>query len=158
MNVTDIDDKIILRARESYLLDQAISTNLALTPELISDVEAAFTKYLAKPLKSLTAPLEHSPNATSFEILDLLLQKDQSEAQWAKEAREREEKFGMYLASLSKARDAYNAAQQRVGKPEGEGQAVKDLVEGAADVLGPYLGEKVWHIFIVSISTDSGYL
>lgn len=151
MNVTDIDDKIILRARESYLLDQAISTNLALTPELISDVEAAFTKYLAKPLKSLTAPLEHSPNATSFEILDLLLQKDQSEAQWAKEAREREEKFGMYLASLSKARDAYNSAQQKVGKPEGEGQAVKDLVEGATDVLGPYLGEKVWHIFIVSI-------
>ncbi|KIR96146.1 cysteine-tRNA ligase [Cryptococcus deuterogattii 2001/935-1] len=145
MNVTDIDDKIILRARESYLLDQVISSNPALTPELISDVEAAFTKYIAKPLKSLPTPLEHSPNATSFEILDLLLQKDQFEAQWAKEAREKEEKFGMYLASLSKAREAHNAAQQKVGKPEGEGQAVKDLVEGAADVLGPYLGEKLGH-------------
>lgn len=155
MNVTDIDDKIILRARESYLLDQAISSNPALTPQLISDVEAAFTKYIAKPLKSLPTPLEHSPNATSFEILDLLLQKDQSEAQWAKEAREREEKFGMYLTSLSKAREAYNSAQQKVGKPEGEGQAVKDLVEGAADVLGPYLGEKVWHMFIVLSSSDS---
>ncbi|WVQ78146.1 cysteine-tRNA ligase [Cryptococcus sp. DSM 104549] len=142
MNVTDIDDKIILRARESYLLDQAISSNPALTPALLADVQTAFSKYLHnKPLKSLSAPLPTAPNSTDFEIFEALLQKYASDEAWAKEAKEKEEKFEMYLESLKKARNAYQVAEARVGKEEGKGQAVKELVDGASDVLGPHLGE-----------------
>jgi cysteinyl-tRNA synthetase len=56
--------------------------------------------------------------------------------------REKDEKFGMYMGSLAKSCQAIKVARGRMGK-DGGGEAVKELVEGAADVLGPYLGETV---------------
>ncbi|ODN73472.1 cysteine-tRNA ligase [Cryptococcus amylolentus CBS 6039] len=143
MNITDIDDKIILRARESYLLDQVVATTPSLTPELISDAEKAFAKYLQKPLKALPEPLVGVENATTFEILDLLVKRDQNDAAWATKARENEEKFGMYLMSLGKAREAILTSKKRLNTPEASGEAVKDLVSSSMDTLGPFLGEKL---------------
>ncbi|WVN89023.1 cysteine-tRNA ligase [Cryptococcus depauperatus CBS 7841] len=142
MNITDIDDKIIIRARESHLLEQLISSTSSITTQLLSDVEAGFTQYLTKPLKSISA-LDIPPNATSFEVFDLILARYQSDTKWANEAREKEEKFGMYLASLAKAKEAYNNAKGKLDRPGNDNKAVKDLVEGATDILGPYLGDKL---------------
>ncbi|KAK8869958.1 cysteine-tRNA ligase [Kwoniella newhampshirensis] len=144
MNITDIDDKIILRARESYLLTQNITSNPALTPQLLSSTQEAFTRFLnLKLIKSLPSPVEapSSPNATSFDHFETILTRDKSDATWAKSARDKDEKFGLYLTSLSKARDAYRIAEQRLETAEVGGDGVRDLVEGASDVLGPYLGD-----------------
>lgn len=62
-----------------------------------------------------------------------------TDTEFAKAAKEKEEKFGMYLSSLSKA----SAAIQTAEKSLNSNGSVKELVEGAADVLGPYLGETV---------------
>jgi cysteinyl-tRNA synthetase len=57
--------------------------------------------------------------------------------------RDKEEKWGMYLSSLSKSRDAILTADKRLEDGQGQigSEAVQDLVEGASDVLGPWLGE-----------------
>ncbi|CUS12681.1 unnamed protein product [Tuber aestivum] len=47
-NVTDVDDKIILRARQQHLLEEFISENSSITPEVASTVSVAWTAYLRK--------------------------------------------------------------------------------------------------------------
>ncbi|CAZ83216.1 unnamed protein product [Tuber melanosporum] len=47
-NVTDVDDKIILRARQQHLLEEFISRNSSITPEVASTVSTAWTAYLKK--------------------------------------------------------------------------------------------------------------
>jgi cysteinyl-tRNA synthetase len=49
----------------------------------------------------------------------------------------------MYLTSLSKSSAAIRTAAKRLNGSEAGQEGVKDLVEGAGDVLGPYLGETV---------------
>lgn len=168
MNITDIDDKvraargasrywntqsklklicnlqIILRARESHLLAETISTNPTLTPKLIETTKEAFTKYLSKVLKAVPTPIPlPTPNSDSLEHFNAILEKDSSDSEWARTAREKEEKFGMYLASLSRAARAIEVAQGRLEAGNSGAEAVKELVEGASEVLGPYLGETV---------------
>lgn len=50
-----------------------------------------------KVLKETDAP---QPGETELATLDRLFKKDQSDAAWAKEMREKEEKFGLILGSL----------------------------------------------------------
>ncbi len=122
-----------------------IQTNQSLTSDLISTSKTAFSGFVNKKLlKSLPTPVD-PPSSTSDGLahFDAILQKATSDAEFAKAAREKEEKFSMYLASLSKASDAIRTAEKRLTAQEGESAAVKELVDGAADVLGPYLGETV---------------
>jgi cysteinyl-tRNA synthetase len=52
---------------------------------------------LLKLLKETDAPQQ---GETELATLDRLLKKDQSDAAWAKEMKEKEEKFGLILGSL----------------------------------------------------------
>ena len=54
MNVTDIDDKIIVRARQSYLLKQLREKYPTLTSELLKFVQEASNAYFASTLKRFT--------------------------------------------------------------------------------------------------------
>ncbi|EIW69520.1 cysteine-tRNA ligase [Tremella mesenterica] len=144
MNITDIDDKIIIRARETHLLNQTISQNPSLTSQLIADTQASFAAYLdSKLMKILPTSSEVGPNATPFETFENIVKRDTSDLQWAAEMRSKEEKFGMYMTSLTKAQAAIQKAEVRLAQSSGGGDAVKDLVEGTSDVLGPYLGTKL---------------
>jgi hypothetical protein len=68
---------------------------------LKGDIETAFSAYLSskllKVLKETDAPQQ---DETELATLERLLKKDQSDAAWAKETREKEEKFGLILGSL----------------------------------------------------------
>lgn len=168
MNVTDIDDKvsiavsaaeqicivcyrvgltcnqIILRARESHLVEELIKSTPALTPELVSLARDAFTAYFHKRIiRNEPSPTEPpSPNADAFDHFDTVAQRDQADATYAKAARDKEEKWSMYLASLSKASASIRIAEKELQAAGGGGaEGVKQLVEGVSDVLGPYLGE-----------------
>jgi len=158
MNITDIDDKvscfcyevvraddkIILRARESHLLAEAVTANTSLRPELVSTAKTAFTKFVEKKLvKCLPSPVNSAADADGLAQFDAILAKDQADPEWAKSAREKEEKFGMYLTSLTRASSAIRTAEERAGSGDAGVEGVKELVEGAADVLGPHLGETV---------------
>lgn len=137
MNVTDIDDKIIMRAREGYLLKETVEKNPALTAELIQTARKAYAEFLPKLVKSLPSPVE-SGSDDALEQFAAIAAKDASDAEFARAGREKEEKFGLYITSLSKARQAILDAEKSLAS--GNTQGVKELVDSTADVLGPYLG------------------
>lgn len=93
--------QIIVRAREQHLLKAFRDANPTLSETLKGNIKNAFSAYLSskllKVLKETDAP---QPGETELATLDRLLKKDQSDAAWAKEMREKEEKFGLILGSL----------------------------------------------------------
>nr|XP_018264033.1 cysteine-tRNA ligase [Kwoniella dejecticola CBS 10117]OBR86191.1 cysteine-tRNA ligase [Kwoniella dejecticola CBS 10117] len=145
MNITDIDDKIILRAREKYLLDETKSKHTSITPALLNDTKTAFSRFfsgkLIKSLPSLPASLSDSQD--DLDKFLVILEQDKSDPIFAEAARQKEEKYTLYLASLLKARGAIKKAE---GLLNGSGQTdVVELVDGTSDVLGPYYGETLGH-------------
>lgn len=56
-NVTDIDDKIILRARQEYLFKELKKQVTELSPALIADAEQAWSEYAQSKLKHLDPAL-----------------------------------------------------------------------------------------------------
>jgi cysteinyl-tRNA synthetase len=136
--------QIILRARESHLLSETITSHPSLTPDLLSTSHSAFSAYFSRRvLKSLPTPRPApGPNATALDHFSAVLAKDSADAEFARSMRDKEEKWGMYLSSLAKSRDAILTAEKRLEGGQGQtAEAVQDLVEGASDVLGPWLGE-----------------
>lgn len=121
-----------MRAREGYLLSQTIEQNPSVTPELIKEAREAFAQYLPKLVKNLPSPVE-SGSDNALEQFAAIEKKAGSDAAFVQAGTEKEEKFSLYIVSLAKARDAI------VNAEKGQG-STKDLVDGAADVLGPYLG------------------
>lgn len=93
--------QIIVRAREQHLLKAFRDANPTLSETLKGDIKTAFSAYLSskllKVLKETDAPQQ---DETDLATLERLLKKDQSDAAWAKEMREKEEKFGLILGSL----------------------------------------------------------
>lgn len=61
MNITDVDDKIILRARKNYLLDQYEQAHPTLTVSVLDDIDQAFQDYrsdLNKKIAELNVEIE----------------------------------------------------------------------------------------------------
>lgn len=160
MNITDIDDKvsatmplhdvflahvqIILRARESHLLERIASQHATLSLDLINQVQEAFQHFFnRKVLKNLPSPVEPSASGiTGQAYFADILKRDQSDPEFARVAREKEEKWSLYLTSLGKADRAIQGALQALEGNAGA-EAVKELIDESADVLGPYLGDTV---------------
>ena len=65
MNITDIDDKIILRARQQHLLAEFRTEHPAVDETVVSTANAAFTFYLKKNLPLL--PAETTSDSFTFE-------------------------------------------------------------------------------------------
>ena len=128
-----------------------ITSNSVLSSEMIETAHSAFESYLeSKLLKCLPTAIDRSSGSSALEHFDAIIDKDQKDEAWAAEARTKDEKFGMHVASLTRARDAIRIAEDQIksAKPETFGatagtQAVFDLVGGAYDILGPYLGTTV---------------
>jgi cysteinyl-tRNA synthetase len=116
-----------------------------LSTSLLSTTQSAFTAYLknklvkALPLSTDLPGIDGDPSA----YFDAVSAKNQGDSAWAKEAREKDEKFGMYLNSLSRSSTAIRSAQERFDKQEIGGDAANNLIEAAGDVLGPYIGQTV---------------
>lgn len=133
------------------MIHEMTMRNGILSSEMLKDAHAAFEAYLdSKLLKCLPSPIARPAGASSLEHFDAIVNKDQTDEAWAAEARAKEEKFGMHIASLTRARDNIKVAEERMrtAKPETFGatagrQAVIDLLYGSYDVLGPYLGSTV---------------
>ncbi|KAH8153481.1 uncharacterized protein LAJ45_02294 [Morchella importuna] len=57
-NVTDVDDKIILRARQNHLLEEFTSSNPTLTPDVLKTVTSAWSSYLSKITTDTPTPTD----------------------------------------------------------------------------------------------------
>ncbi|KAJ2233066.1 cysteinyl-tRNA synthetase [Coemansia sp. RSA 485] len=128
MNVTDIDDKIILRARQGLLLKQYREKNTTLTEQLVNDVHAAFLKFVASKLKE---PISVDADWLAF----VNKTNGGTDAQRAKD----DEKFPMNYKAASAAFDAIALARDQLAQGKGSQASAKVLIDASEDVLSLWL-------------------
>ncbi|KAA1121666.1 hypothetical protein PGTUg99_014068 [Puccinia graminis f. sp. tritici] len=134
MNVTDIDDKIIQRARQQHLLENLRSKADLITPELTDQVRQSLESYANNTVKKLLG------NELSLEEV---LQKAASQLQWKAEMVAKEEKFGMWIEALGSAHKALGRAiclsDMSIDNSRAEAER---LIDGASEVLSKWLDQK----------------
>ncbi|KAF8499666.1 tRNA synthetases class I (C) catalytic domain-containing protein [Russula emetica] len=141
MNITDIDDKIILRARQTYLLNKFKSEATSLTQALLDEVRTSWDSYVrckvSKGLPSEQVP----PSGSEWQAWSELSIKAADNA-WKNDALKRDEKFDMYFTAASRAYGAIQVASNYLKAGQTDAELAKRLVDDSADILALSLDKK----------------
>ncbi|KAF8635211.1 hypothetical protein AX17_003987, partial [Amanita inopinata Kibby_2008] len=139
MNITDIDDKIIERARQNHFFDKYKSELGELSSPLVSQVQEAWEVHMRERV-SRGLPPDLSPQAITQESWDTLNELFQN-TEWKNECLKRDEKFDMNFSSAKRSYLAIQKAKEHLsGKSEYNGlDAARQLVEDSRDVLLRFL-------------------
>ncbi|KAF7985093.1 hypothetical protein HWV62_8979 [Athelia sp. TMB] len=141
MNITDIDDKIIVRARQNFLVDKFRTETTALSSELITDVRASWTSYVQSKVPKGLGANETLAVGEEEKVWPRLAELFQDKA-WKQECLKRDEKFDMYFSAASRTLAAIQAAESSLKANEtGQGAAHK-LIDESRDVLSLSQDEK----------------
>jgi cysteinyl-tRNA synthetase len=131
-NITDVDDKIILRGRQQYLLADFKAKNPTVTDELINTTIKAFDAYVKKSLPLLSADVNIGTfNEESGKQYANVIQGKSVDG--VGPAGDKEAKIKMHLKTAGTAATALLAPSKTT--PED----VEIFYAGAEDVLLPYL-------------------
>ncbi|WFD02732.1 cysteine--tRNA ligase [Malassezia obtusa] len=154
MNITDIDDKIIVRARQAYLFEQFHAQHPVLTRALLDEVQKAWTQYFRKTLMRFAPPApphetEQDPEAAEaarageagWEAVVRLAQDDA----WRADAAQKEPKFSMWYRALDESRSAQVAAAVALGANESSEEQAKALIGASEDILNQFLDATLGH-------------
>ncbi|KAH7924212.1 cysteinyl-tRNA synthetase [Leucogyrophana mollusca] len=141
MNITDIDDKIILRARQNFLFNRFRSETSSLSAELIGQAHDAWKNYVHQRV-SKGLPNEERPIAgeedTAWPRLSHLIE----DKTWKSECLKRDEKFDMHFSAANRTFSALATARALLASNQkGQDVAVK-LIDEARDILALSLDEK----------------
>lgn len=131
-NITDVDDKIILRGRQQHLLAQFREKNSSITAEVLETTAKAFEAYIKKNLPFLSPDLKpenfNNESAEKYAAVIAGRALDGSGAPGDKEA-----KIKMHL------RTAGSAATALLSPSKSSEDDIIEFFAGAEDVLLPYL-------------------
>ncbi|KAA1471808.1 hypothetical protein DENSPDRAFT_837899 [Dentipellis sp. KUC8613] len=141
MNITDIDDKIILRARQNHLVQKFRSETQALSPELIAQVVDSWTSYVRSKLSKGLLPADVPASGTEWQSWSNLTKKAQDKA-WKAECLTRDEKFDMHLSAASRTYSAIEVAQGMLKSGHTSTDIAHQLIDEAADVLALSLDQQ----------------
>jgi cysteinyl-tRNA synthetase len=130
MNVTDVDDKIILRARRNYLLAMYLSKNEGNVRQLLADTKQAIAQAESKQLAKLAQMLELARVTAETASSSACAAAKQKEA-W--EEREAQEK--LLLSKILAAKRALEAM------PLKDGDASNEITDTAGDYLAEWLDQ-----------------
>ncbi|KAK0554127.1 cysteinyl-tRNA synthetase [Tilletia horrida] len=160
MNITDIDDKIIVRARHRYLLARFRKehANKPVSQELVDTVRAAWSSFFAANMQSLAppaAPLDDGEPLTPRQVEEAqwesISRLRSSDPEWVKTTSEKQPKFGMWFTALDTSRQALMPAvislahgdnassSSSAAAGEDANQTSTILIDSSADILAPYL-------------------
>ncbi|ORX49401.1 cysteinyl-tRNA synthetase [Hesseltinella vesiculosa] len=134
-NVTDIDDKIILRARQQYLFNKFKTDSQALSVELIQEVQASWTAYAQSKLAKV-------PGAADAAVKDWTSFLASMTPEEVTKAMVLDEKIKMTLTALQSSHDAIDQAQQQLTSNITSKEAVDHLLDMSQDVLAVSLDAK----------------
>lgn len=141
MNITDIDDKIILRARQNHLVQKLRAETTSLTPELLAQVLAAWTSYVrSKVTKGLLAN-ETPASDAEWEAWPELVIKAQDKS-WKSECLRRDEKFDMHLTAAARTFSALEVARGLLDSSHNTVDVAHQLIDAATDVLALSLDQQ----------------
>ncbi|PVI04290.1 hypothetical protein DM02DRAFT_611552 [Periconia macrospinosa] len=130
-NITDVDDKIILRGRQQYLLAQFKAKNQKISQELLDTTTKAFDFYIKKNLPLLSPDLK--PEDFNKESTDKYASVIAGKSlDGAGPPSDKEAKIKMHLKTSGAAATALLAPSQEAGD-------VDNFYAGTEDVLLPYL-------------------
>ncbi|KAJ3125327.1 hypothetical protein HK100_010866 [Physocladia obscura] len=138
MNVTDIDDKIIITARSNYLFESKKASTLTLTPQVVGHIESAWRQYVSDP-KKLGKYLAPEGNVDAFDALV---------ASGIAPSFNDEPKFAMWLKAASRAKTAIINAKSILRKSKdttGSKADVDFLFQESKDIYAPALDKELKH-------------
>ncbi|KAG1736026.1 tRNA synthetases class I (C) catalytic domain-containing protein [Suillus lakei] len=142
MNITDIDDKIIVRARQNHLFSQFRNSATALSADLVSQVSEAWGSYVRENV-SKGLPDEEKPSRGEEEVrwprIDGLA-RDQSRKL---ECLKRDEKFDMHFTAANRTLAAIEAARHSLSANQSSGDTALSLVDESRDILASALDKKL---------------
>ncbi|KAG8214271.1 putative cysteinyl-tRNA synthetase, partial [Butyriboletus roseoflavus] len=138
MNITDIDDKIILRARQSHLFENFRAQTSSLTPDLLNKVQDAWRSHvLDKVSKGL--PDNIKPTAETLHILWPQIEALRDNKIQKAECLKRDEKFEMNLGTAIRTASALSGAQK--GQKDRESALI--LLDESRDILSAFLDNEL---------------
>ncbi|KAI8618532.1 tRNA synthetases class I (C) catalytic domain-containing protein [Chytriomyces sp. MP71] len=137
MNITDIDDKIIITARSNYLFNQKKNAQSTLTQESISEVTEAWNEFIADP-KKLGKYLP-DVNVAKFAQLVEIYEAGQGPSF------NDEPKFTMWMRAAIAADKAINDARVTLKAGKASKEASDALFDVVKDVYAPALDKTLKH-------------
>ncbi|KAK7005982.1 tRNA synthetases class I (C) catalytic domain-containing protein [Favolaschia claudopus] len=141
MNVTDIDDKIIKRARQNHLLEKFQEETKSVSPELIARVHEAWRNHvrqqLRKGLLETDLPQEGDEDNAWPRLAELVQNKD-----WKQECIRRDEKFDMHFSSASQTLAALQVARAQLSNGQNSQEAAHKLIADSKDILSQALDDQ----------------
>ena len=135
MNITDVDDKIILASRQQYLLRQFVKEHPALDTDLLDQTKLAFQQYVSKNLSQIPAHVEPSAFAHEVDSEYGHVLKGQALAKDASAPGDKEAKIKMHLKTATSAAEALSNVQIDIDA----------FYARASGVLLPYVDSKLGH-------------
>ncbi|EIN11529.1 hypothetical protein PUNSTDRAFT_131692 [Punctularia strigosozonata HHB-11173 SS5] len=142
MNVTDIDDKIILRARQNHLIEQLRERTTVLTPSFVNETRESWAAFILSKKLSKGLPAEDLPApGKEAESWPSLVQRF-NDKNWRAEGLKRDEKFEMNFNSANRTFNAIAAAESALKSGDTSQEAAHRLIEEAKDVLAISLDQQ----------------
>ncbi|KAL1297761.1 hypothetical protein AAFC00_006298 [Neodothiora populina] len=135
MNITDVDDKIILAARQQHLLKHFIRRHETLDTSVLDETKRAFSQYLHKNLSLLPADTAATAFAQESETQYGHVLKGQPLANDGSAPGDKEAKVKMHLKTATSAAEALSQADMDIDS----------FYAKASGVLLPYLDSQLGH-------------
>jgi cysteinyl-tRNA synthetase len=149
MNITDIDDKIIVRARQSHLLSTLRSEHATkgLSKALVELVRASWSSYFQKTLKKMAPkPPPGEPSEPEDEAAwEEICRREQQDPKWVQISSEAEPKFTMWFKALKTSHEAIINATVAMTAEEKGSEAAVSLIDASSDPLGSFLDGQSGH-------------
>ncbi|PFH49752.1 hypothetical protein AMATHDRAFT_146873 [Amanita thiersii Skay4041] len=137
MNITDIDDKIIERARQNHLFEKFKSDLKGLSSDLVSQVEEAWQVHMRERV-SRGLPSELTSQVWT-EVSWGHLNELTKNKEWKTDCLKRDEKFDMHFSAAQRSLLAVQKAKSELDKGRHEQDAALKLVDESRDILTRFL-------------------
>jgi cysteinyl-tRNA synthetase len=147
MNITDIDDKIIVRARQNHLLDEFKKANPTLTSALVKDVRKSWSAFLAKKKMDQFAPPAPAGEDVHEDAIWEEISRVNDDPKWRAQTLSKEPMFGLWFNALNESRQAIIAATMAVTAINGASPPTSsdDLLSASKDILSSSLDDSLKH-------------
>ncbi|KAI3146975.1 hypothetical protein CBS147325_4131 [Penicillium roqueforti] len=138
MNITDVDDKIILRARQQHLFNEFVAANPTITSEVLDTVKSAFVAYLKKSLPLLDSELPPSQYQNEVEKTYATILNGGT-LPGNEKAGDAEAKVKMHIKTASSAAKVIVQAEARDSSSADPALFAESFYSNAQDLILPYL-------------------